>query len=189
MIRVLNRFGHPTHFEEIHRELEQELPEHLLLSIRNTSAWLERNKELFAWAGPGTYGLTSWEMGHSTSTPSDPSLRPARRRGIGDEIVNLLLTWGRPMSIREIKDHVLKRFVVKEDSVMASIRQDQAQRFTELPGDFVGLAVWDGEEQPQSVASRGKGWASQSNEEKLWQHILRRYDHESADFPAKEWNA
>ena len=71
----------------------------------------------FRWAGPGTYGLTSWDVGHSSSA----STSAKKRVKIGDEIVHLINSSSEPVVYHDIKVHILNRFNVSESAVQAAI--------------------------------------------------------------------
>lgn len=131
LVQALERLG-PSHFTAVSRELERILPAEYVLDVDDVHAWLGRYPGMFVWAGPGTYGLKSQEVGISADrerTALDaPPERRSRRRGIGDEIEWLLAERGK-LPIEEIADYILARFSVKRSSILAAMRQDRAGRF------------------------------------------------------------
>ena len=137
--RVLERRG-PSHFTDVTVELNSLLPAEFHMSERDVHSWLSRYTDQFAWAGAGAFRLkTDGKPGEETSEGELPeAYRPARRTGIGDAIVRLLLDRGtKPLS--EIEDDILARFRVQPTSVRASIVQDAAERFILEPNNMVRL--------------------------------------------------
>ena len=134
MKRVLTSEGQPMHFRDIQSALDEELPVNLRMGERNVHAWLDRYKDIFSWTGPGAYGLIEWGFGLSTTVVA------GRRRGTGDEIAAILSAASGPMKFNDIKELILNRLTVRENSILAAIRQDPTRRFVELPGGFVDLA-------------------------------------------------
>ncbi|MBA2446784.1 MAG: hypothetical protein H0V51_02025 [Chloroflexi bacterium] len=140
IIGVLQRDG-PSHFTRVADEVNARLIPRYAMTERNVHAWLSRYQKFFIWAGPGTFALRDHGVGIQSERggPELPAeYRPARRKGIGDEIVLLLLERG-PLSIEEIKQHILPRFHVDPTSVEAAVHQDQAMRFTVRPHGLVDL--------------------------------------------------
>ena len=91
----------------------------------------------FRWAGPGTYGLTSWDVGHSNNAATTTN-----RVKIADEIIHLLKTASKPMAYRDIKEHILKRFNVSDRGIDAAIcRNLGKQRFVVHPDRTVTLRL------------------------------------------------
>ena len=142
LTRVLREAGEPLHFTEIARRARPLLIGKLAMSERNVLAWMDRYKDYFKWAGPGTYGLSEWAIGVRDGKLKS-ALQSARRVGIGDEIALLLSERNEPVSLGYIEDHILGRFEVNKASVYASITQDAANRFFMLDNDMVALSVWN----------------------------------------------
>ena len=142
LTRVLREAGEPLHFTEIARRARPLLIGKLAMSERNVLAWMDRYKDYFKWAGPGTYGLSEWAIGVRDGNLKS-ALQSARRVGIGDEIALLLSERNEPVSLGYIEDHILGRFEVNKASVYASITQDAANRFFTLDNDMVALSVWN----------------------------------------------
>ena len=98
--------------------------------------WLDRYEGVFVWAGPGTFGLKTQGVGiraDERATAIAPATRErgstrARRRGVGDEIADLLRERG-PLPLAEVEVHILSRFRVQRNSVLAAIKQDRSNRF------------------------------------------------------------
>jgi len=128
----------PAHFSDIAEGIADELADVGPPTPRNVHAWLDRHKEQFVWAGPGTYRLR--ESGEAENESEDLPNRylPTRRRGIGDDIVRLLLE-RQPRSLAEIESHIVPRFAVNRASVNASIVNDRAARFVMTRGRQVFL--------------------------------------------------
>ena len=141
LTRVLRQEGRPLHFTEIARRARPLLTGRLTMSDRNVHAWMDRYKDRFKWVGPGTYGLADWDIGVREGNLTG-DLRPARRRGIGDEIALLLSELKEPLSLSYIEDHVLARFEINRASVYASIVQDAANRFIQMGDDLIALSAW-----------------------------------------------
>jgi hypothetical protein len=132
MIGVLERDG-PSHFTHVLREVNAHLIPQYAMSERDGHAWLSRFADCFVWAGPGIYALKNSGVGIRAENVADgPALPPQyqkrRRKGIGDEIVALLMDRG-PLTLAEIEAHVLPRFYVNPVSIEASILNDSAARF------------------------------------------------------------
>lgn len=69
-------------------------------------------KTPFKWVGRRTFGLSSWDVGHS-----NPNNQRGIRLSISDEIFNILETSSQPMPIDEIRDHIRKRFEVTDGAL------------------------------------------------------------------------
>lgn len=153
MLRIFRRANAGLHYTEVWDELQRELPDCLHLDARNVHAWLNRYKYYFKWVGPGTYALAEWGIGHR-AVGLEPELRPARRKGVGDEVAALLLESGEPVHLNQVRDWILSRFTIKENSVLAAIQQDKAHRFVLLSDDYVGLAGRDDAGKPSRALIR-----------------------------------
>ena len=88
-------------------------------SIRNILI----EKERFTWVGQSTYGLASWDVGHS-----NPDKKQGLRLSIADEIIYLLQQTGQPMKNQQVVDHIKSRFMVEENSVHASIHTNPSMQ-------------------------------------------------------------
>jgi len=144
IIRTLRGIGYPVHCDPLTDLVNESLPSGYEFSNRNLHAWLGRfDPTEFNWIGNKTFALKEWDLGHSEATGTDRPTR-GRRRGVGDEMVTLLVESGRPLSLPEIRDYILARFQVTDNAILASITQDLAKRFVELPGSMVGLSGRDG---------------------------------------------
>ena len=143
IIRTLRGIGDSLHCDQLISLVNESLPSGYEFSTRNLHTWLSRFTDEFNWVGRGTFALKEWGLGHSERASGNPEYRPARRRGVGEEIVTLLLENGGPLPLPEIADHVLSRFRVTEAAIVASITQDLANRFVELPGKLIGLSKRD----------------------------------------------
>ena len=141
--QTLREAGKPLHFRDIARQMKQLLPDTLAMSERNVHAWMDRYKDRFKWVGPGTFGLREWDIG-ARDVRLDSNLKPARRRGIGDEIALFLSESNKPILLEEIEEHILGRFEVNRTSVSAAVVQDKARRFELLQDGKVALAMWRG---------------------------------------------
>ncbi len=139
--RVLREADHPLHFVDIAGRIEPLLPGEFAMSARNVHAWLDRYGQHFKWAGPGTYGLASWDIGVREGV-LDERLRSVRRTGIGDEIALLLSERKEPISLAFLERHVLGRFEVNKMSVYAAVTQDKAGRFDLREDRTVALTTW-----------------------------------------------
>jgi len=145
IIRVLQEEGEPLHCVRIAERIGSLLPGSLGLTKRNVEAWVNRYDQHFKWAGRGTYGLAKWDIGvRDAFDDLDEDLKPARREGVGNEIALLLFERNEPTELRLLVEHIRRRFVVNESSVLASIQQDKAQRFVLMDDDQVALARWYG---------------------------------------------
>ena len=153
MIRVFRLTNRCLHYTEVWDGLQRELPDCLILDTRNVHAWLDRNRDYFKWVGSGIYALAEWDVGHR-SVDLESALRPARRKGVGDEVAALLLENGEPLHLDHVKDRILSRFAIKENSVFAAIQQDKARRFVLLSDGCVGLAGRDDAGKPSRASIR-----------------------------------
>jgi hypothetical protein len=129
MVRFLEENG-PSHFTHVASAINEMLPKEWQMSAHNVHSWLGRYAEHFAWVGMGTFGLRSQGVGHQRVTADAlPEIyRPTRRRGVGDEIVQMLLERG-PLRLDQIRAAILERFHVQPGSVDAAVVQDSARRF------------------------------------------------------------
>ena len=135
MRSVLERLG-PSHYTTIANELDDLLPTDYRMSATTVRNWLDRYEGVFVWAGPGTFGLKTQGVGiraDERATAIAPATRErgstrARRRGVGDEIADLLRERG-PLPLAEVEVHILSRFRVQRSSVLAAIKQDRSNRF------------------------------------------------------------
>ncbi len=93
----------------------------------------------YKWAGPGTYGLKSWDVGHSSD------IQPiSGRTQITPEIVHLLLKSTEPVAYDDIQQHILRRFNVTPGAIdQALTGQHGRQRFTIHPDRTVSLKPQD----------------------------------------------
>ena len=95
----------------------------------------------FKWVGSGTWGLASWDVGHS-----EGAINTTNRVKIADEILHVLESATEPVTFEQIKDHILSRFQVTEHAVHAAFeRRHGRQRFIINPDRTVSL-------NPQEVA-------------------------------------
>jgi hypothetical protein len=145
MRRVLERIG-PSHFSVVKRELDVLLPPDYQMSERDVHSWLARYAGIFVWAGRGTYGLKSQDVGiraeqQATALATVTISRSSRRKGIGDEIAAYLAERG-PSPLEEIESHILARFSVLKTSILAAIKQDRTKRFTVDESQTVSLRSW-----------------------------------------------
>ena len=89
----------------------------------------------YRWAGPSTYGLSSWDIGHSTGADTDTN-----RVKVADEIVHVLQTARDPITFHQIKDHILARFNVTQHAIHAALRRPYGgQRFIIHPDQTVTM--------------------------------------------------
>lgn len=136
MRSVLERLG-PSHYMTIAKELDDLLPTDYRMSANSVRSWLDRYAGVFVWAGPGTFGLKTQGVGiraDERATALEPAMRErrgtrARRRGVGDEIADLLREFG-PLPLSDVEAHILSRFRVQRKSVLAAIKQDRSKRFS-----------------------------------------------------------
>jgi hypothetical protein len=127
-----------AHFSAVAEGIAPMLGESARMSARNVHAWLDRNQEVFAWVGPGTFRLRQEGDAAKERESLPAKYAPSRRRGIGDAIVRLLLEQ-QPRSLEEIESHILPHFAVNKGSVSAAILQDRAGRFLMTDGRQVFL--------------------------------------------------
>jgi hypothetical protein len=140
LIRVLEGDG-PSHFTRVTDKVNAYLMPSYAMTTRDVHAWLERYPDYFVWAGPGTYGLRKQGVGIRSETGESElpvEYRRRRRKGIGDEIVLVLLEQG-ALTVDAVADRILPRFFVNRSSVEASILQDKAARFIVTPDGLVHL--------------------------------------------------
>ena len=80
-----------------------------------TCANIATTDDRFRWVGSATYGLTEWDVGHSS-----PNIKAGRRRGVADEIIHLLQTRA-SIHFTDLMDHLNRRFQLPEASVRTAI--------------------------------------------------------------------
>ena len=99
----------------------------------------------YKWAGPSTYGLKSWDVGHSSD------IQPtSERTQITQEIVHLLLKSTEPVAYDDIRQHILGRFNVTPGAVYFALAGKRGgQRFTIHPDRTVSLNPQDAD--PPSI--------------------------------------
>ncbi len=78
-----------------------------------------QRKPEFKWAGPSTYGLSSWPVGHS-----DPGNQRGLRLAISDEVFHLLEQSPHPLPITELQEHIRKRFEVSHGALMTALYKE-----------------------------------------------------------------
>lgn len=100
----------------------------------------------FKWMGPGTWGLSWWDLGHSPGATDNTS-----RVKIADEILHVLENAAEPVTYEQVRDHVLSRFHVTEHAVKAAFQRGRhgPARFVVHPDRTVSLNLQDVE--PPSI--------------------------------------
>ena len=93
----------------------------------------------YKWTGPSTYGLKSWDVGHSTDIQPTPE-----RTQITQEIAHLLLTSPEPVTYDDVEQHILRRFNITPRSVYRAMTGKRGrQRFIIHPDRTVNLKPQD----------------------------------------------
>jgi DNA-directed RNA polymerase alpha subunit len=111
MIMVLRDIGHPAHYSEITRKINQLFPLEQRTTPRNIHGHLSRLPEIFIRVGHGVFGLSEWGLF------DDGNLANAAYRVIKEV--------GRPLHIDTITERVLITWRVRPESVYAAIQNDE----------------------------------------------------------------
>ena len=101
---VIERFGRPLHWTVVGHEVNRQRERLGLrsLSERGTHNRMQSLKDMFAYAGQGTYGLREWGA-------DVPYVR--------DLIIEVLAATGHPLTMAEIASEAAKKRVIKESSL------------------------------------------------------------------------
>ena len=90
---------------------------------RRIAAILGSNDQ-YRWVANATYGLATWDIGHSGETRLN-----ARRTNLAAEIVYLLGQSPEPLPVSVIKDHVAKRFRIADGTIDTVLNRHNGQEF------------------------------------------------------------
>ena len=81
-----------------------------------------QKSQKFKWVGPSTFGLSSWDVGHS-----DTSNRDGIRLSVKDEVFHLLRNSHGPLPIEDIRAHISKRFLVTNGATELALQRAARQ--------------------------------------------------------------
>lgn len=162
LVMILRRLGHPAHFSELARELNERLPTDTRKSERNVLTHLRRLTNLFIRTGPGTFGLRE----NYPDLPSQPTKYV-------DLIEQVLREAGRPLHVDEVFRLVNERREARRSSIQIYLSMDP--RFVKLGPAQYGLAIWHSTTQPRLAGQEPKSEPESGDvfTEELKQQVLR----------------
>ena len=117
MVRALQRAGDCMRIERIEADA-RELAKQAGLETRLTRdgcATILHQDDRFRWVGQATYGLASWDVGHSR-----PEAKSGKRTKISDEILYLMQN-RTSMPMTEVTEHFGRRFRIGDNAVPVAI--------------------------------------------------------------------
>ncbi len=130
IVMALRKLSKPSHFTEIAKVANEMLPPSQRASTRVYHAQLGNKPHLFAWVGPGTFGLVEWGL--------------TRARFYVDIAEELLQKRGKPLTFEEIFPVINAEREASPSSIIFMLGTNR--RFRQYPDNRYGLTSWDEEE-------------------------------------------